>query len=546
MPETVEPGQARRLAALGATVDVGGAATPRRSAPAWRARRDSGALLMHAYDQLEVVAGAGTLAAEIEDEAGLPDRVLVSVGGGGLIAGVAAWFARPLPRRGARAASWRRRCTRRASAGEPVDVDGRPASPPTRSARAASAASPGRSASATSPRRTCSPTTPSAPRSWRMWRELRLAVEPAAALPLAALATGRRRAASRRARAAGGLRRQRRRGIARRLAAPRPSRAGRAERAVTSITADVVVVGLGAVGSATCHHLARRGARVVGIDRFAPPHDHGSSHGLSRVTRLAVGEGEAYVPLALRSHELWRELEAQTGESIYRPTGGPDRLVRPRRCDAVPRQRRLLRTHPSDRPRLRDRTRAAGRAGDPRALSGVRRPRRRIRLLRADRRRAVSGARRGGAARRGETARRRPAPERKGPALRACRIDAVTVVTDRGRLSAARVVVAAGPWTAGLDAGLAPGALRVQRQALFWFRTTQPALYRPQGLPDLHLDARRAPRRRAVRFSDDRRRRRRQDRRRAVRRRNRPGPGRPPCRARGSDRPCSIATSPAA
>ena len=87
-------------------------------------------------------------------------------------------------------------------------------------------------------------------------------------------------------------------------------------------TPDAIVVGLGAVGSAICHHLSKSGAKVVGIDRFRPPHDQGSSHGLTRITRLAVGEGAAFVPLAMRSHELWRELEAASGESLYRRTGG--------------------------------------------------------------------------------------------------------------------------------------------------------------------------------------------------------------------------------
>lgn len=85
--------------------------------------------------------------------------------------------------------------------------------------------------------------------------------------------------------------------------------------------ADVAVVGLGAYGSAIACALARRGARVVGIDRFHPPHVQGSSHGRTRITRLAVGEGADYVPLVQRSHVLWRELEAQTGLSLMRETG---------------------------------------------------------------------------------------------------------------------------------------------------------------------------------------------------------------------------------
>lgn len=67
---------------------------------------------------------------------------------------------------------------------------------------------------------------------------------------------------------------------------------------------DVIVAGLGAMGSAAALALARRGARVLGLDRFRPPHDRGSSHGDSRITRLATGEGAAYVPLVRRSHEL--------------------------------------------------------------------------------------------------------------------------------------------------------------------------------------------------------------------------------------------------
>ena len=85
---------------------------------------------------------------------------------------------------------------------------------------------------------------------------------------------------------------------------------------------DAVVVGLGAVGSATAYQLAKRGKRVLGIDRFAPPHDHGSHCGETRITRKAIGEGEQYVPFALRAYELWREIEGATGENLLEITGG--------------------------------------------------------------------------------------------------------------------------------------------------------------------------------------------------------------------------------
>jgi sarcosine oxidase len=88
------------------------------------------------------------------------------------------------------------------------------------------------------------------------------------------------------------------------------------------VTADVAVVGLGAMGAAALYQLARRGVQAVGIDRFAPPHTQGSSHGETRITRQAVGEGAAYAPLVLRSHEIWRELEAATGARLLEACGG--------------------------------------------------------------------------------------------------------------------------------------------------------------------------------------------------------------------------------
>lgn len=84
---------------------------------------------------------------------------------------------------------------------------------------------------------------------------------------------------------------------------------------------DVIVLGLGAMGAATTLQLARRGVRVLGIDQYAPPHAMGSSHGDTRITRLAIGEGAHYSPLAMRSHEIWRGLEAETGAELMTRTG---------------------------------------------------------------------------------------------------------------------------------------------------------------------------------------------------------------------------------
>jgi len=85
---------------------------------------------------------------------------------------------------------------------------------------------------------------------------------------------------------------------------------------------EVIVVGLGAVGSAALYQLARRGVRALGIDRFQPPHDHGSSHGGTRITRLAIGEGAPYVQFVRRAHQTWRELEEAAECSLLCSVGG--------------------------------------------------------------------------------------------------------------------------------------------------------------------------------------------------------------------------------
>jgi sarcosine oxidase len=85
---------------------------------------------------------------------------------------------------------------------------------------------------------------------------------------------------------------------------------------------DVIVVGLGGMGSAAAYHLARRGLNVLGLDRYAPPHDEGSSHGASRIIRLAYFEHPAYVPLLFRAYDLWKELEQASGRKLLHRTGG--------------------------------------------------------------------------------------------------------------------------------------------------------------------------------------------------------------------------------
>src|SRR5438067_12854062 len=85
---------------------------------------------------------------------------------------------------------------------------------------------------------------------------------------------------------------------------------------------DVIVVGVGAMGASTCWHLARRGVRVLGLEQFDIPNARGSSHGFSRMIRMAYYEHPDYVPLLRRAYELWHELEEASGQKLLHLTGG--------------------------------------------------------------------------------------------------------------------------------------------------------------------------------------------------------------------------------
>ena len=87
---------------------------------------------------------------------------------------------------------------------------------------------------------------------------------------------------------------------------------------------DVIVVGAGAMGSAAAMQLAARGRRVIAFDRFEVPNDRGSSHGLTRIIRIAYYEHPSYVPLLIRAAELWSELERRSGERLFVRTGSID------------------------------------------------------------------------------------------------------------------------------------------------------------------------------------------------------------------------------
>src|SRR4051812_49665911 len=105
---------------------------------------------------------------------------------------------------------------------------------------------------------------------------------------------------------------------------------------------DVIVIGVGAMGASACWHLARRGARVLGLERFDIPNTRGSSHGYSRMIRMAYYEHPDYVPLLRRAYEFWRELERAARLDPLFQTGGaymgpPHRHVVPGAGGAAPR-----------------------------------------------------------------------------------------------------------------------------------------------------------------------------------------------------------------
>lgn len=106
---------------------------------------------------------------------------------------------------------------------------------------------------------------------------------------------------------------------------------------------DVIVVGTGGIGSATVHQLAKRGVRVLGLDRFPAGHDRGSSHGATRVIRQAYFEHPDYVPLLKQAYRLWAELETDTGVSLYDPVGLLE--VGPPHGLIIPRLRQCAREH---------------------------------------------------------------------------------------------------------------------------------------------------------------------------------------------------------
>ena len=243
---------------------------------------------------------------------------------------------------------------------------------------------------------------------------------------------------------------------------------------------DVIVIGLGAVGSGALHTLARLGVRAVGIDRHAPPHALGSSHGETRVTRQAVGEGDIYVPLVQRSHALWRELEAETGETLLLECGvlildGSGGIA----------------THHGKPGFVESTIAAARRFGIAHETPGADELARRFPQFRLEGHERVYFEPGGGLVFPERCIAAQLARARAlGAEVRTCEVvlavepaaDGVVVHTDKGLLHASHAIIAAGPWTPGL-VGAPLERVRLLRQVLHWFTAELPADYTPEAFP---------------------------------------------------------------
>ena len=236
---------------------------------------------------------------------------------------------------------------------------------------------------------------------------------------------------------------------------------------------DVVVVGVGGMGSAALYHLARRGKRVLGLERFDLLHEQGSSHGLTRIIRLAYFEHPDYVPLLRRAYELWRALEAEAGEQLLHVTGiveGGDRILDGvlRSCEEHDIAHEVL-----NGAQIAERFPAYRL---PPGMDVVHQPDGGFvvpeRCIVAH----VEGALSHGATLR---ARERVLEWKQNE-------NGVRVATDRSVVEADTLVLTAGAWSQDV-ARLPAGLVRGVRQSLAWLQPTRPELFEPDRMPVFNL-----------------------------------------------------------
>ncbi|AXV15905.1 N-methyl-L-tryptophan oxidase [Neorhizobium sp. SOG26] len=249
---------------------------------------------------------------------------------------------------------------------------------------------------------------------------------------------------------------------------------------------DVAVVGLGAMGAATLYQLAKRGVDVVGIDRFAPPHDQGSSHGDTRITRQAVGEGAAYVPLVANSHRIWREIEAELGVSLFEQCGVL--IMTSSESPAT--------SHHGMPNFTKNTIRLAQEYGIEHEVLGAPEIRSRFPQFAPVLDSAIGYFEPGGGYVRPEPcidaqltlAKRHGAETITGKVVTELRPDGQNCVISfaDGEVAAKKVIVCAGMWSAELLGNPFNQLLRVCRQKLFWFKLAEPSIF-PERSPTFIL-----------------------------------------------------------
>jgi sarcosine oxidase len=242
---------------------------------------------------------------------------------------------------------------------------------------------------------------------------------------------------------------------------------------------DVIVVGLGGMGAATAFHLARRGKRVLGLEQFDLLHERGSSHGLTRIIRLAYHEDPSYVPLLRRSYELWHELEARAGEALLITTGSieggpPEGPMFTGALHAA--ELHDLPHDVLDAPELRRRFPAF--AGMDDGTRVVWQPDGGFLLAERTIMAHVNGALAAGA----ELRCRERVSDWESTAS-----GGVRLTTDRGAYEADALVICAGPWARRLVPRLERLA-KPERQVLAWLQPIRPELFTPDRFPVFVLD----------------------------------------------------------
>jgi len=237
--------------------------------------------------------------------------------------------------------------------------------------------------------------------------------------------------------------------------------------------ADVAIVGLGATGSAALLSLARRGTRVIGFDRFSPPHNQGSSHGRSRVIREAYYESPVYVPLVRRAYELWQALERDSGRPLLHITGGL--MLGPADGTLVQGARRSAELHglPFEVLSATDIRRRFPVFQPPEETLGILEPRAGFLEPEGCLAGALEQAVKAGAELCLETA----------VTGWTSTLTGIRLGTSRGAVECGRLILAAGPWMTTLLGG-APIPLTIERQVMYWFRPSgDPSRFSADRLP---------------------------------------------------------------